>query len=517
MENMTIETKSLEEFEEDDKIRPVNLTGALSSIMDIQASTVGDNPWTAEDVDKYATKDVIKEYRKIVEACRFFYRRDPLASTVINKIVEISVTELQLIQGKVSDNQFRVFESLLPDLQEFIEDCALEYLVSGLLIPEIDMVQMPKRELSLRGIKTYPSLYLPQALWVRDPGTVIINSPLISNKPTYYVEIPEELRHFILNKGRYPNGDEDKELYNELIRLYPDFIKAIRNGETKVPLKNKLITRRKYLADSPYPTPYLYSALESLRHKRNLRRMDYSIASRVISAIQLVKVGNDEYPLVADDDDQLELLRAQMRWRDSNNKDIERIFQLFTNHTVDIEWVFPDTGTLLDEKKYGNVNFDILHGLGLPRILTTGESDRTQTSDPDIAIASSTKTLDTIRRKLIKVVRSIIQDVAEENRFREAPEIRFAPMNLVAFQKFLEGLQYLYDTGNLSRTDLASLFGYDFQKQIEKRAVETKLLKDLGVPEFAPVPHSNSPTNDQEDTDKDNTDKEDTTNNEEKK
>src|SRR3990172_10471343 len=115
------------------------------------------NPWVTE-VDKLTTKDLVSDYRATVQACRFYYRRDPLAASVINKMIDIAMSPLKLIQGDVDDNPFRVYESLLESLQVFSEDCALEYLVSGLLIPETDFGQATKLDLEGRGIKKYTSL-----------------------------------------------------------------------------------------------------------------------------------------------------------------------------------------------------------------------------------------------------------------------------------------------------------------------------------------------------------------------
>ena len=493
-----IKSKTKEEFEdeleEESNIKILKLSDSLSALTRTNQRTgYWANPWTATDVDKFATKDVTKEYREIVDSCRFFYRRDPLASVVINKFIDIAITELQLVQGKVPENQFRVYKSVIDDLQDFAEDCALEFLISGLLIPVVDFTEATKQDIKSRGIKAYESLSLPEAMWIRDPGTIIINSPLIANKPTYSVEIPKELLYFIKNKGKYPDGTEDKELYLEISKLYPDLVTAINKGKTKIQLENPYVLRRRYMADSPYPTPYLYAALESLRHKRNIRRMDYSIASRVISAIQQIKIGSNEYPLVDEDDNQMETLRQQMRWRDSNNQEIERIFQLFTNHTVNINWIFPDTAALLDDVKYKSVNLDILVAMGMPNILITGETERSQTSSADIAMISPTKTMNVLRRKIVRVIKMIVNDIAEENEFKTIPEIVFAPMNLYSFTIFLTTLQSLYEAGNLSRTDYAAVLGYDFIEQVNKRAEENKLIKKLDVPEFAPIPHSNEP------------------------
>jgi len=136
------------------------------------------------------------------------------------------------------------------------------------------------------------------------------------------------------------------------------------------------------LADAEYPIPYLYPGLESYKHKRNLRRMDYSIASRVISAILHVKAGSDEFPLTEDQQDVLDDLESKFHWREGiSPTDIERVFTLFTNHTIELNWVFPDVEALLNDKKYDAVNKDIILALGFPRILITGETERSFTSD----------------------------------------------------------------------------------------------------------------------------------------
>ena len=69
----------------------------------------------------------------------------------------------------------------------------------------------------------------------------------------------------------------------------------------------------------------MYPALEPLKHKRNIRRMDYSIASRVISAIQLIKLGNDDFPVTEDDEDAFKAGKASLK-ADRRTYDWDHIF-----------------------------------------------------------------------------------------------------------------------------------------------------------------------------------------------
>jgi hypothetical protein len=455
------------------------------------------NPWSASDVDKLGTHDIHKDYQKAVKSCRFFYRRDPIASIVVNKQLEIAVTGLQLHKGKIGNNQFRVFESLLEDLNRFAKDCAFEYLVSGMVVPEVDFATVTKRELTDKGIKTYQSLRLPESMWVRNPATIKIKSPIIGNKPSYFVKIPEEMQFFIKHKGKYPDGTKDIELYRKIVKLNPELVRDIRKGVEDILLENPYVIRRKVLTDSPYPTPYLYPALESLKHKRNIKKMDYSIAARVRSAILKITLGNDDYPLTEANESQLDELREQMRWRNTGGRNVERIFELFGNHTLELEWIFPPTAALLDDGKYRDVNMDIFYALGFPRILITGETERSATSTADVALLSPTKSMLDLRAKILPIIERIVQDVGEENNFKDIPEIEFMPLNLIAYNTFLEGITLLYNSGNLSRTSYAEALGYNLGDELNQRAEEQEMIEELGITEFAPVPHSNVPDEDE--------------------
>lgn len=450
------------------------------------------NPWSPSDIDKMESPNH-DNFPKLVKECRFFYRKDPIASTVINKMVDLSLTDLVIERGKLSINEIRIFDGIKDELLEFLESCALEYLISGLIIPEIKYAPVSSEKVKKLGVKKYSTVILPVEMWLRDPASIKINWSYVLNKPSYYLRVPDKLVFFLLNKGRYEDGTEDKDLYNELLKYYPAFVEKVLSGEKEILLENELIVRRRTLSDSPYPSPYLNSALESLKHKRNLKRLDYSLAARAIGAIQQFKVGNDEYPVTEDDAEAFNSLKDQMLWRDSSNTNVERIFQLFTNHTVEIGWVYPPLEALIDDKKYSEVNEDIFLSLGFPRILTTGESLRTGTSDPEYATLSPVKTMLNMQKKLLFIVNGIIKDVAKLNNLSETPNASFKPISIVSFKNFVDGLRNLYDTSNISRSTYAEAFGYNFEEEARKLKEDTTLVNSLGIDPFAPKPHSNQP------------------------
>lgn len=457
---------------------------------------IGANPWTSV-VDILTSSDH-KKFRDIIKNCRFFFRHDPLASTVIGKMVDLAITELVVDTQdavRVSQQEEAIFDAVSKDLLEFLREAAFEYLLTGLVVPEISLTRINETELRKRRIPRLSSLLYPTDMWIRDSKDIEIKRPPIGSGESYFVRLPEDVMNFIKNRGDWGDGTKDVVLFNQIVVLYPEFVKQIIDGEQSIKLDNPLIIKSTALADSQYPVPYLSPAIEALRHKRNLRRMDYSIAARVISAILHAKMGSDDFPLTEDQEDEVQQLENKFKWRqDLSTNDIERVFLLITNHTVSLEWVFPDVEALLNNKKYETVNQDIMVALGFPRILVTGETERSYTSDPQIATISPIQTMERMRNALLPIVNTVYFELQENNEsVNNIPKVSFKPINLMSMQLFFEGLKGLYETGNLSREDYAKSYGFILQEQVEKRVREQQMLEENNLEPFQPVPHSNEP------------------------
>jgi len=456
-----------------------------------------ENPWLYKENYTLRIND-FDDFRTIVKDCRFFYRRDALASTTINKLVDIGINDLLITKNGLPDNEFRVFEGLKYKLLSFAEDMALEFLISGLVFPEIKFATQTKEQIKDMGItvKKKDSLILPATMWVRDPNSIKIKDSILTDIPSYFLEIPEEMIFFILNEGTYNDGTQDLELYAKILAYYPEFVAQIRAGKREVLLKkSENAIRRRVLTDGPYPTPYLMAAIDPLKHKRTLRRMDYSVATKVLSAILHVKIGSDEFPMTEGEEDLARMadLKNTLLWRNVRTETIENIFQLFTDHTVEMNWVFPDTEALLNEGKYKDINEDIIFALGFPRTLIVGESERSGTSNPEYAAMSPVKTMENFREKILEVLKYVVTEVSERNKFKAVPNIVFAPINLHDFKTYVEGLDKLFQSGALSREDYAKPFGFEFSDQFEKRMKEQKELEKAGVSEYGASPFSKKP------------------------
>jgi len=455
------------------------------------------NPWT----DPFKSKDKIidfEEFKKVNQLCRFFYRSEPVVSTVINKLVEIGINDLVFSRNGLDDNQFRLFSALKPRLLEFSEQMAQEFMLSGLVVPNVGWEKNKDKQFIFSlGVKKYNSLILPESLTLRDPASIKIYQNWMGDAPSYFIKIPDFIIKFIKTGGQLPNGTKDKEQFDKMKTQFPEFVKEVLAGKKELPLENDNIIRRKYTPDNPYPIPYISPSLDALQHKRKLRRMDYTLIDKVISAILHVKVGDKDFPITQseEDDAYLDDLRSQLRMRANSDQLMERIFQLVTNHTVNMEWIFPNVEILLNEKKYDDINQEILFGLGFPRVLITGESARSGTSDPELATLAPVKTMQNFRSKIIEVIKDICTEVAVRNSFKSAPVVEFAALNLHAFADFVNFMSKLYDASALSRTDMARFGGVDFLDQLEKLDKENQELTKRGLPTVGPNPFGSPATN----------------------
>lgn len=438
------------------------------------------------DVDKMV---VPTKYHEIVDLCRFFYEHDGLAYTTINKQVEIGINGYAINPGTCSKKELKVYESLNQLIENFIRDAALEFLISGLVIPEVtwDRVRGTDIESRFRG-----SYELPVGLWHRDPLSIDLKKPPLPNRLSVFVTISDDDLHFIQTGGEFVDGTKDRETYNILVEQYKDFVSAVKSGKTVFKLNDPLVIRRYPRSGSVWPTPYLTPALELFMHKRNLRKMDYAIAARVISAIQLFRLGSDEFPLTEDDDDLVDDLKKQMRWRNLYGN-TERVFQLFGNHTLEIDWITPDTAALLDEGKYRSINDDIFTALGLPRIVVSGETSKSGTSNANLAMLPPASSIDFMRTQLLEFPRRLYKEIQERNGFKGIPEPYYPPIRLQSLRDLIEIGSRYYELGVISRTGWAEMGGLDFDTEIQRMALEREEMERLNLLERPDVPYAPEP------------------------
>lgn len=443
--------------------------------------------------------DIPSKYHDLIKTCRFFYKRDAIAGTVINKMCDIAITNICNQRNGVSDSEIKVYNSLTESLRMFFESACLEFLLSGLVLPEYEWIRVKGSDLD-PNLNSRTRFDVPNNFWFRDPASITIKMSPIPNKRYYFVTVSYELIDFIRNKGKTRDGTVDKETYKLLVKNYPEFVKEIQDnkkGSFKVRLTGLRPIESRRLVEESYPIPFMENALESLIHKRNIRKMDYSIAARTISSIQLIKLGNDQFPCT--DSHDFDSIKNQMNYRTMEGYN-ERIFQLFGNHTLEIGWVFPDTEAMLNQEKYNAVNDDIISAFGFPRTLITGETIRSNVAGgTDIATTSPIATMESIRSLFLGWIKELYEEIRVNNNFKRSPIPKFEPMKLYKLLDILAIADSLYEKGSMSRTTFLREFGYDVDEEIDNKVVEKEKYKENNIDDIPPIPFS-SPSFTDDDT-----------------
>lgn len=421
-------------------------------------------------------KNKKRSYHDTIPIVRWFYENDPIAGTVVNRMAEMSITVLRNRKKtkknieEVPEEVLAFFDALVEELKPFFNIMALEYLLHGMAIPQYTTNRLRGDKIAEKlGRKRYTTV---DKIWVRNPDHIELKRrPTGMDRQVFY-KVPQEEIVFIQNNGKRSDGTVDKEAYQYLVDNFPDYVRDVKNGITKFPLDDVRPIYRKQNSYDDYPIPFLQNALKSLQHKEYLKNMDRSIASRAIEAIRHVRVGDKDFPADDDDIDAVETLVT------TNSSAGERIFNLFTNHTVEIEWVFPPLDALLNEAKYAEPNSDIFLGLGFPRILTVGETAKSNAADNKIASLGPKATLEDLRSSIIAWLKQLYTELAEINNFARVPEPYFAPIATTDMTALIQFAIEALTAGAISKDTVSQLYGSDYET--EAGQIETEI--EMGVP-----------------------------------
>lgn len=392
----------------------------------------------------------LDSYSEIVRQSRYFYATDPIASIVINRMCEIAVTPLRVRKAKhIEDHVYTYYKTVAKNLNRFMLQAALEYQVNGMAVPQYTLkrqrIDQYTNEPSLGRLR----VYAPDHIWCVDVTTCTIQRSVYGDERVVTINIPSEHLKAVKAKNRE---------YVRLKEYFPDYVKMIEDGVKTLPTQSKPIMR-KLMSYNLYPIPYLQPALGALRHKSSLKEMDQSIAQKAIEAVRHVRVGSDELPAIQDDIDAAE---KSLKSQSAKN----RIYNWITPHFYEMKWVYPPLDILTSETKYIEPNSDIFTALGFPRILTAGETLRSNTSDASIAIYGPRATMKDIRDSLLVWVTELFEMLADKNGFAYYPEPYFSPISETNTVALLQLAAQAMTNNTVSKDFIAQTLGTTYEDEL---------------------------------------------------
>lgn len=458
-----------------------------SGFGDIAGFTTVSNFYMPEGVDGVARKYGVfpdkliipREYHAVIDMCYDFYQRGGIVGTVVNRLTEMAMTPISNGQRKTTDEANEYFDTVLhrppSRINRFIHTAALEYFLSGMVLPRVEWKEMLGEELS-------PRLIAKRKYWIPivdlyPPRLIRVDWGSGWGTKKYFLRIPDKDVKLIRGGADKIKSQQNKSRYEMWEKEYPDVFQAVKRGSKEIEITDVDAILRKEVSFSEYPTPFLFNVLESLVYKQQLRRMDYSTASRIIHAILLITEGNDDFPLTEESRGNLDALKSQISFYMRNPSMMQRLFPLFSNHTTKLEWIQPDVQSMLDQSKYEQVNDEISEGLGFAKILVTGESRNAQASE--VSTWAIQPMMEELRDMLLEWLAPIYEQASELNGFRQTPIPTFAPIRLQDFIKTAAVFAQAFKEGNISRTTRNQMMGIDFVSETEKMKDEKQYLDEI--------------------------------------
>jgi hypothetical protein len=394
------------------------------------------------------TNDIYERapYHEVIKTCRFFYENDTIAGTVINRMVYISNTAIANKHRGGTKETKAFYDAIARIITPKLKTIPLTYMLDGLAIPEYRTRKVMGNRLDQElGRKRYT---VPAAIWVRDNAHIELKKSPLGGERVIFMRISNEDRNFIMNEGKPDRVQE----YRDLVALYPEYVAAVKAGQRKFILQDAYPIYRKLTTYNDYPIPFLKNSLGALQYRRKLKQMDRITSDRVINAIRHISVGNNDYP--ADDDD----IEATKQAVDKQTNQ-ETLLNVYTNHTVVIQWVIPDMSHLLDEGKYSEANGDVFMGMGFPRLWAVGENAKSNTSDNKLASVGPLATLEDMRSEIIEWIKTLYADLAEANGFLSYPEPYYKPISTADVQDLLQYANNFIKAGAISKNLVAGIYG----------------------------------------------------------
>lgn len=402
-----------------------------------------------------------ESYHETIRKCRFFYENDTIAGTVINRMTDIAITTLRNKHRKTYADEIKYYyDGVAILLTNMLKNAPLAYLIDGMAVPDYRTAKIMGNRIHQRLGRT--RYEIPKALWIRNAEYIEVKKGSLGDRLLYLKITPED-KKLIDTEGKPDRIQE----YTDLVTLYPEYVAAVKKGATVFRLNARPIFR-KMTSYNAYPIPFLKNALGALDHRRALKRMDKITAERMIAAIRQISVGSDEFP--ADDEDITATKNIVQTQGTSNSQ--ETLLNLYTNHTVKIEWVVPPFETLLSAEKFVEANADVFLSMGFPRLWAVGENERSNSADNKIASVGPIATLEGMRDDILEWVRYLYQHLADLNGFTQYPEPQWSPIALASAMDLLQYAAQFVENETVSRDTIAQLYGTSYESEFDRIEIE---------------------------------------------
>lgn len=400
-----------------------------------------------------ALQDPQSHIYSLMALADYYATAQGIVATVVDVMTEFSASKFRN-QSPVKKYQ-KFFDEIKDDLglNQLVQEMFRDYYIKANIYPYV-----------------YWNDNRPIYIDLMNPNQIEVGGRILTNKTQLYLKPPDRFTGLL--------DQETDPATRSIIESLPKEVReGLRDGLEKIPLnpENTYHVARKKRRYERYGVPFLARVFKDLMTYQLFRKMESETAENVINALTLFTVGSDQHPAKQKQIDAV--------W--NLIKDREKSYTLVWNHTLKVDIICPDP-ELFNPVKYKQIRDDILDGLGITRVLISGEGASYATAW--VSILALIERMEAARDDVTRWVRKLYADIAVKNGIPvdKIPNITFDRMNLRDEKVVKSIMVNLYDRGALSAQTLLEDCQYDFETEMRRRRDEQDKYKEELTPPQLP-------------------------------
>lgn len=360
------------------------------------------------------------QVRDAVILCQKCYYNFSTFRNVIDLMTDFCVGNIYFRGGNKKANSF--FEALFKkiNLYDFQDKFYREYFRSGNVFTYrfdglLDDYTVDKIIQIFGSGTKKPDTKIPIRYVIINPADVQVGGNISFVVGNYY----KILSDYELQRLRYPQTDEDKEVLKSLPKEVQEQVKVKSQSAVIMPLDREKVIPVFYKRQDyePFSIPLGFPVLEDIEWKAEMKKMDMAVARTMQQWVLLITMGAEP------DKGGINAQALTAMRKLFENESVGRV--LVADYTTKASFVIPNIGELLNAKKYEQVNNDIQQGLN--NILIGDE----KFSNTSIKVQIFVERLKQARQAfLINFVNPEIRRISKGFGFKNYPEPFYEDLNL---------------------------------------------------------------------------------------
>lgn len=268
-----------------------------------------------------------------------------------------------------------------------------------------------------------------------------------------------------------------------LVEALPvELTQQIRTGRAGVFMAPHLFNIT-YLEKPPYrryPVPIAKRAFRALRAKYKFIAADEQLADNIKSAIQLIRLGNDNFYTA--DRDQMQQVGQIIKAGGATQ-------QLVWNHLLQIDWIQPDSKPLEENVKIEHCNREIRTAWRISEAITGTSTSTGTLSGGDINAKGIEDNVEQMQKLFLQFAQAEVDRVRAALRIQEPVTLEFDRLNLKDPAEYAATMAKLVMNGILDVQTVLEHLNFHFPT-VKKRMKAMQAMREEGL--FMPTPSANN-------------------------